>query len=366
MRRWSPRVLLVTVALLVGCAGGGAPAAPGGGSAAPAGLPAGERASPGVSAERPPSVEVSPPVRIRASYSVVSGGIGAYWVAAEAGLWRGHGLDVEFSLISGTPASMAALIAGETQFAVGSGDAVLRVQAQNPDVVSLVTTTVGSTHRLMVVPAIQRLEDLRGKRIGVAAIGDGAYSIMSKALVRLGFNPNADVTWIGTGGGSTAAMISGLAAGAFDATPLTPPNDIIAARQGAHALIDTADLDLPSGGLAVNTMRSTLEQRRQVVKAFVAGVVDAVRLYKEDADFGKEVLARYTGMTDPEAIDWAYQVYSGRLRPVRLYLDHAEMRELVEELLPENPQLAQVQLERVLDNSILEELEREGYFTRPL
>lgn len=365
MRRWSPRVLLVTVALLVGCAGGGAPAAPGSGGPAPAVPPAGERASPAASAERPPSVVASPPVRIRASYSVVSGGSGAYWVAAEAGLWRQHGLEVEFSLISGTPASMAALIAGETQFAVGAGDAVLRVQAQNPDVVSLVRTTVGSTHRLMVVPEIQRLEDLRGKRIGVAAIGDGAYSIMSKALVKLGFNPN-EVTWIGTGGGGTAAMISGLVAGAFDATPLTPPNDIIASRQGAHALIDTAELDLPTGGLAVNTMRSTLEQRRQVVKAFVAGVVDAVRLYKEDADFGKEVLARYTGMTDPEAIDWAYQVYSGRLRPVRLYLDHAEMRELVEELLPENPQLAQVQLERVLDNSILEELEREGYFTRPL
>src|SRR5437764_13578204 len=190
MTRWAPGCLLILL-LAAACAGGAGPT----GGAPPAtpasGASASQPAASGAAASAPaaPPAIVVPPTKVRASYSVISGGIAAYWVAAEAGLWQQHGLDVDFVYISGTPASMAALISGETQFAVAAGDAVLRVQAQNPDVVSLVTTTTGNTHRLMVVPEIQRLEDLTGRRIGVAAIGDGAYAITSKALLKLGYNP---------------------------------------------------------------------------------------------------------------------------------------------------------------------------------
>jgi ABC-type nitrate/sulfonate/bicarbonate transport system substrate-binding protein len=364
MSRWA--LALLSSLLLVGCASGASPAS----TAKPAPAPASSTpAAPGpatgnlgaAAASAAPAIVV-PPTQVRASFSVISGGIGAYWVAAEAGLWKQHGLDVDLTFISGTPPGMAALIAGETQFAVASGDAVLRVQAQNPDVVSLVTTSVGNTHRLMAVPEVQRLEDLRGKRIGVAAIGDGAYAITSKALLKLGYNPASDFTWLGTGGGSTAAMIAGLAAGAFEAAPLTPPNDVIAGRQGARSVLDVADLNLPGAGLATNTMRRTLEQQRPVVEAFVAGVVDGVRLFREDPAFGKAVLARRTEMTDTEAIDWAWEIFSGRQRPIRFYLDHAEIRAVLDDLIPEYPELLQVQLDRVLDNSVLQDLEAKGYF----
>jgi ABC-type nitrate/sulfonate/bicarbonate transport system substrate-binding protein len=367
MSRWA--VALALSLFVVGCASSGAPAgsakpAPAPASGAPsASAPAAPAASGGGAAAAVPPAIVVPPTQVRASFSVISGGIGAYWVAADAGLWKQHGLDVDLTFISGTPPGMAALIAGETQFAVASGDAVLRVQAQNPDVVSLVTTGVGATHRLMAVREVQRLEDLRGKRIGVAAIGDGAYAITSKALLKLGYSPQTDFTWIGTGGGSTAAMIAGLAAGAFDASPLTAPNDIVAGRQGAHSILDVADLNLPTAGLATNAMRRTLEQQRPVVEAFVAGVIDGVRLFKDDPAYGKAVLSRRTEMSDTEAIDWAWATYSGQQRPVRLYLDHAEMRSVLDDLIPEYPELAQVQLDKVLDNSVLQELEAKGYFS---
>src|SRR5437868_4511282 len=49
------------------------------------------------------------PTRVRASYSVLSGSVGPYWMAEAAGLWQQHGLDVELSQIAGAPTSMAAL-----------------------------------------------------------------------------------------------------------------------------------------------------------------------------------------------------------------------------------------------------------------
>jgi ABC-type nitrate/sulfonate/bicarbonate transport system substrate-binding protein len=367
MSRWA--VALALSLFVVGCASSGAPAgsakpAPAPASGAPsASAPAAPAASGGGAAAAVPPAIVVPPTQVRASFSVISGGIGAYWVAADAGLWKQHGLDVDLTFISGTPPGMAALIAGETQFAVASGDAVLRVQSQNPDVVSLVTTGVGNTHRLMATPGIRRLEDLRGRAIGVSAIGDGAYAIATKALLKLGYSPTSEFTWIATGGGSTAAMIAGLAAGAFDATPLTAPNDMVAERQGAHSVLDTADMNLPAAGLATNAMRRTLEQQRPVVEAFVAGVIDGVRVFREDPTLGKEILTKRMGMDDPEAIHWAWETYSGQRRAPKLYLDHAEMRAVLDDLVGEYPELQAVQLERVLDNSVLQELEAKGYFS---
>jgi hypothetical protein len=69
------------------------------------------------------------------------------------------------------------------------------------------------------------------------------------------------------------------------------------------------------------------------------------------------------GMDDPEAIHWAWEIYSGQRRAPKLYLDHAEMRAVLDDLVGEYPELQAVQLERVLDNSVLQELEAKGYFT---
>jgi NitT/TauT family transport system substrate-binding protein len=305
---------------------------------------------------------VAPATTVRASFSIMSGAVGPYWVAQEAGLWRQHGLDVDLTLISGAPTSMAALMAGDTAFAIAAGDAVLAVQAQNPDVVAILNTSVGSTHRLMVAPDIRQPADLRGRRVGVNSIGDGSYTLLSKAFPRIGIDPTHDVIWTAVGGGNAGSYVAGLAAGSLDAAPLTPPNDLAAERQGAHALLALADLDLPTAGLPAFTMRHTIEQRRPVVEAFVAGVVDGVRRFKADPAFAREVLAQRTGSNDPELLDWTYQVYSGRNSTDRPFIDGAKLQTVLDDLAAANPELRRIQLDRTFDNSLLEDLERKGYF----
>jgi NitT/TauT family transport system substrate-binding protein len=285
-------------------------------------------------------------------------------VAQAAGLWQEHGLDVDLSLISGAPTSMAALMAGDTAFAIASGDSVLGVQAQNPDVVAILNTSVGSTHRLMVGPDIREPADLKGRRVGVNSIGDGSYTLLSKAFPRIGIDPQHDVIWTAMGGGNAASYVMGLSVGSLDAAPLTPPNDLAAERQGAHALIVLADLDLATAGLPAFTMRRTLAQRRAVVEAFAAGVVDGVRRFKADPAFAREVLAQRIGSDDPELLDWTYQVYSGRNSTDRPFIDGAKLQGVVDDLAAAKPELRQIEIERTYDNSVLDDLERKGYFAR--
>jgi NitT/TauT family transport system substrate-binding protein len=326
--------------------------------------PAAPDAAPIAAPVAPATVGV-PATAVRASYSILSGAVGPYWVAQEAGLWRAHGLEVELTLIAGAPTSMAALMAGETLFGIAAGDSVLNVQAQNPDVVAILNTSAGTAHRLMVAPDVQRPEDLKGRRVGVNSLGDGSHMMLSKAFPRLGIDPTRDVIWTPMGGGGAASYVAGLAAGSLDAAPLTPPNDLLAERQGAHVLVRLADLELPSAGLPAFAMRRTIEQQRPVVEAFVAGVIDGVRRMKADPALAKEILAQKTGSTDAEVLDWTYLAYGGRFSTERPFVDRAQVQAVVDDMAALQPEMLKVDLDRSIDNSVLEDLDRKGYLPRP-
>jgi NitT/TauT family transport system substrate-binding protein len=326
-------------------------------------------ASVGGTPARPPAAGGAAPApgaaaplgKVRAAYTTVSGSIAPLWLALDHGLWQRHGLEVELSVIAGAPIAIAALLAGEIQFAYASGESGLSAQVREPDLVGLLSLNTGITHGLLVQPGIERLEDLRGKRIGVFTVGDGNYMLMSRALRQLGLDPERDVVWTPVGGGNFAGLVQALAAGSIDATLLPAPNDLAAIRNGSHLLLRYRDLGLPWISLIVYTLRPTLEQQRPVVEAFAKGVIDGVRLYRADPDLAKQALAKWTGLTDPEALDWTYEAFRESFTD-RPFINLELVREVVETLAVHQPELRQLPLERVIDRSVLESLERQGYF----
>jgi NitT/TauT family transport system substrate-binding protein len=291
----------------------------------------------------------------------MSSGVMPLWLAADQGLWQQHGLDVELTLISGTPIVMAALLAGEIQFAQNAAEAAFSVQARNPDVVAILNASGPSQHRLMVQPAIQRVEDLRGKRFGVFSIGDGNYALLMKALPKVGLNPETDAVWTSVGGGNMAGLVQGLVAGSLDAALLTPPNDLVAAQNGARELLRLRDLDLPSAGLPVFTLRGTLDERRPMVEAFAKGIVDAIRLYRADPAAAKRTLSQRLDMNDPRLVDYVYEALADEGIKARPFPDIEQARAVLDVLVADQPALRDVPLERVLDSSVLDALDRQGY-----
>jgi len=360
-------VALLLCAAACGRAGETAP------SAQPASAPAAAPSAPSA-APAPPSDAASggpratiqvPPTRVRAAYTVVTGSVVPIWLAMDSGLWQKHGLDVDLTLISGTPTAMAALMAGEIDYSTGAAEAVLAVQAQNPDVVAILNSSAAPTHRMVVTPEIQRIEDLRGKRMGVFQVGDGNYVLLSKVLAKFGMNPERDVVWASVGGGNFSGLVSALSAGAIDGTLFPPPNDLPAIKAGGHVLFNLADMDLPYAGLPNYTLRRTIEQQRPVVEAYLAGIVDGIRLFKSDPEQAKEALRRRGGMTDPETVDWTYEVYRGKPMADRPFVNVAGMQSVLDSLVESEPVLRQVQLDRAIDNSVLDDLDRKGYLPPP-
>ena len=112
-----------------------------------------------------------------------------YWAADEKGFFRNKGLDVRITVYGGIDALTRALRQGEVQVGIGSPEHVIHdVEAGGR--LRMVGGNVNRlTHHLIAQPEIKRLEDLRGKVLGVSSLSGGTSSLFVEILKRVGLHP---------------------------------------------------------------------------------------------------------------------------------------------------------------------------------
>ena len=105
------------------------------------------------------------------------------FIAKEGKLYEKHGLDAEVIDIIpiATPTVIAANLAGA-------------------DMQILAHTMPGVVHAMMVKPEIKRVEDLKGKKIGVSSLGSLTDFLVRTIARKKGLNPDRDLTLIVMGG----------------------------------------------------------------------------------------------------------------------------------------------------------------------
>jgi ABC-type nitrate/sulfonate/bicarbonate transport system substrate-binding protein len=132
--------------------------------------------------------------------------------------------------------------------------------------------------RLGVRPGIATLADVRGKALAVDAVATG-FTFALRAILATAGIAEHDVTLVPRGG--TQQRAQGLLAGAFDATLLTPPFDLVANAAGFATLARATDLLGPYQGIAVIARRSWLGANRALAlgyaRAYRGALAQAVR-----------------------------------------------------------------------------------------
>jgi ABC-type nitrate/sulfonate/bicarbonate transport system substrate-binding protein len=135
---------------------------------------------------------------------------------------------------------------------------------------------------------ILRVEDLRGKIIGVGGNWGTQFYMVLEALKHYG--ADKDVQLVSTG--DVANGFLSLQQGSMPAVALTPPYSILAQRQGFRDLIRTADIVgvAPTTGLV--TTKEKLEREAQKIRRALRAVMKAVdygrRRRPELVQFGDE------------------------------------------------------------------------------
>jgi ABC-type nitrate/sulfonate/bicarbonate transport system substrate-binding protein len=119
-------------------------------------------------------------------------------------------------------------------------------------------------------------------------------------------------------------------------------------------------LGIPYINSPLSTRRSTIKNQRDTVLRVLRGYYEAVARTRRDRDGAMKILAKYVRISDPEILSEVYQTYGVKqLQPdINVDIDGIKglLKGLGSEAVGANPAT-------LVDLSLIEQLEREGFFS---
>jgi len=293
--------------------------------------------------------------KIVVSYGSISGTQSPVWVAKEKGLFEKHGLDVSLVYISGGPRSVMALLGGSTQFVIHSALPSLEAYLGGADTVLIGTSMNHLDHYLVVHPSITTPRELRGKVIGISALGSLTDTALREAL-RVNELSERDVTVLAVG--DLGARMVGLQNGTIQGTLLIGAQAVAAARMGFRLLVDFSKLPFEVATSSILSRRAYILKNRQTTLKFLKAWVEATYLFKANRDVGLAVMKKYTRTNDAEILGSIYSRYRD------LILSKPEPTiETVKSMVRLIPRArAGVNPEGFIEPRFVKELDASGYF----
>src|SRR2546425_9300977 len=159
----------------------------------------------------PASATAAPaPVDLQVSYSNIIGDELPLWATKEGGFFEKSGLDVNLSNIASAQ-GVPAVLAGQVTFAQVGGSEVMAAVANGADLIVIAPLAGVYPFVLEVAADIKTVDDLKGKKIGVAGPGPSSGIATRVALRKMGLDPDKDVVIqaVGSAPNRTAALLSG-------------------------------------------------------------------------------------------------------------------------------------------------------------
>jgi NitT/TauT family transport system substrate-binding protein len=296
---------------------------------------------------------------ILAGHGTLSGSILPLWVGADKKLFDKHGVQVR-PIYLPRAAGRPALISGDIQVYFSAGPPLVQMRLSGSDVVVASCVVHKLTSKLVVVPAVQKIADLRGKVIAVANPGSASDFAAKLFLSRQGMKPGQDISIIYSG--STSAAFAALANGRVHAIFTTAPNDMQAVTAGFKALLELGDLNIPYAGNCTAVMRAYAASQPARVRGFVAGITEAIAHIKTRPGEAREILRKYTRVSDPAILQHSYDAETQYMEPVPVA--PAEGVKSILAQLGVTGQAAETITSEFIDNRFMKQITDEGLLKR--
>jgi NitT/TauT family transport system substrate-binding protein len=161
-------------------------------------------------------------------------------LARELGFYRDEGLNVEIEDLQGGAKALQALLGGSTDVVSGFYDHTIQMAAEGREFVAFVTMLRFPGLVLVTSPqaaTITRIEDLKGRILGVTSAGSSSHMLLTYLLQQHGVAGDAaSITAIGT----AATAIAAIERGKVDAGMMADPAFTLMMRRnpGARVLAD--------------------------------------------------------------------------------------------------------------------------------
>ena len=170
--------------------------------------------------------------RIRFAYPAKSLNYLPIMLGRDKGIYQTEGIDLQMVLVT-SPVQVTALTTADIDFS-GAQSQVMAGAARGLPVKVVGFITTKPSFWLVAKPELKSMSDLKGKIIGITAIGSSTDTLARALLSKSGLTPDKDFTLFGTG--TTSNILVALKGGSIDAGVLSPPFNATAKLMGFRTL----------------------------------------------------------------------------------------------------------------------------------
>src|SRR5262247_219003 len=250
--------------------------------------------------------------KLRLAYSGWEIGTAVSYVGVDSGLCKRYDVDIEELPISDTfSAGVQSLLGVDLLIGFGNPLALLQPVANGADI-SLIGSHVSFDHYGMgVASSISAVKDLKGKKVGVSALGTRSDLIARVILRRAGLDPTKDVEVVAAGLSPSRALA--ISKNLVQGAPLSPEVAAEAQKLGIKIL---EVKPVPVVTDLIMTTRSYIRREEDTIRRFMKGYAAAIHHFVTKRDDSLTILKKYFPGNQSVTVDTMYDSFVGQLRPL--------------------------------------------------
>jgi NitT/TauT family transport system substrate-binding protein len=292
-------------------------------------------------------------------YSSLAGHHTPMWIAVEDRIGRKYGIDLK-AIYAGRLRPQQLLMSGDVPIVVATGSGALTshvLGSKDQVIVAINMNKVGGG--IFAKSEIKSAEDLRGKTIGVSRAGSISEIILRYVLrAKLGLQPDRDVKMLVVG--DPAVGLQALERGIVDATPLSMPLPLIAAKMGFRELVNYDALGITFPANTVTTSRQTVAKRPDLIEDFLKTLIEGIYVFKTNKAKSLAVMKKNLLGTSDEMLEDTYR-YTTAVLEQQPYPSLEVIKSGLEILSLQFPQAKQTDPNPLVDPSFVRKLDQSGF-----
>jgi ABC-type nitrate/sulfonate/bicarbonate transport system substrate-binding protein len=234
----------------------------------------------------------------------------------------------------------------------------LEAYQRGADTVMIASSMNQLEHAVMAHKSITSVEQLRGKVLGISALGALTDIILREALRYHGISEK-EVTIIPVG--DEGARLSSLQTGRVQAVIISGIQRLTATRMGFRLVIDLAKLPIEVSGSSILARRSYVAQNPDIVLKFLKAWIEGGFLFKAKPEFSMGVLRKYVANRDPEVLNAIYELNKQQLSTKPLPYVRV-VKSMMQLLARTRPDLPNASPEGYAEPRFINELDSAGFF----
>jgi ABC-type nitrate/sulfonate/bicarbonate transport system substrate-binding protein len=285
--------------------------------------------------------------KVTLGYSTVGPAGTGLWMAKEIGAFEKYGIQADLIFISAGPVVVQALIGGDLQAGLAATNAVIAAVLAGAPLVSVMSLVNRPYYRLWAQPEITRLDDLRGKTLGVSRFGSVTDNLTRILLRQKGLEGAVNVRQMG----GTTEMAAAFQRRQIDGAVVST----LRVDAPMRMLVDLDEMGIRYSNVVIAVPRDFYRRSPETVEGMVRAYIEGVAAAQQQKERALKVIAKYTRLKDPKFIEELYNDASKFLD--RVPRVEPEAVAPIFEFMGKKP----VPLETIADNAIVDRLVREGF-----